>query len=353
MPNLLLAGYFGEGNLGDDAIMLGFVEGMAGSGCDFMAMSGAPEETFRLHGINAIPRKDMKQYENAVKSCDAVVFPGGSIFQDVTSVKSVAYYQALVKKAKSAGKKVIMLGQGVGPLTSFLGKRMAAAAFNAADVLAVRDPQSATLIKELGVRHTPRITGDMAFLLPQPQSSDENGAFNVGGMKTIGVSARPLPGKINVPELIGGFCQLVFKGGMMPVLIEMDRNADQEIINAIGKLGGKTPDLKKLGSPGVVQQRLARMDAVVAMRLHAGILATSVGVPAMMLNYDPKVAAFARSLDIGSALPLDGLTPERMYETFQKFMKDRERHLKVVERKRIEFSEGAKLNIEICRQMIR
>ncbi len=353
MPNLLLAGYFGEGNLGDDAIMLGFVEGMKGAGCEFLAMSGAPEDTFRTHGLRAIPRRDMKQFEKSVKECDALVFPGGSIFQDVTSVKSVAYYQSLVKKAKSEGKKIIMLGQGVGPLTSFLGKRMAAAAFNAADVLAVRDPQSVTALKELGVRHTPRITGDMAFLLPAPWAADDTAGFNVGGMKTIGVSARPLPGKIDVPGLMGGFCQLVFKAGMMPVLIEMDRQADHDIINAIEKLGGKTPDLKKLGSPVVVQQRLARMDAVVAMRLHAGILATTVGVPSMMLNYDPKVAAFARALDIGSAVPLEGLTSQRLFDTFQNFMKDRERYVKVVERKRVEMAEGAKANIEIIRQVIR
>ena len=193
----------------------------------------------------------------------------------------------------------------------------------------------------------------MAFLLPQPKIADDVAGFNVGTMKTIGVSARPLPGKIDVPGLIHEFCQLVFKSGMMPVLIEMDRQADNEIISAIEKLGGKTPDLRKLGSPVVVQQRIARMDAVVAMRLHAGILATTVGVPAMMLNYDPKVSAFARSLDIGSALPLEGLSPQRLFDSFQSFMKDRERHQKVVERKRTEFAEGAKANIDIIRQIIR
>lgn len=353
MPKLLLAGYFGEGNLGDDAIMLGFIEGMTGLGCEYLAMSGAPEDTFRSHGIRAVPRRDMKAFEKSLKECDALVFPGGSIFQDVTSMRSVAYYQNLVKRAKSEGKKVIMLAQGVGPLTTFFGKRMAVAAFNAADMIAVRDAQSATTLKELGVKHSPRITGDMAFLLPQPTPSHDVAGFNVGGMKTIGVSARPLPGKIDVPALIGGFTQLVFKAGMMPVLIEMDRNADHEIIAAIEKLGGKTPDLRKLGSPVVVQERLARMDAVVAMRLHAGILATTVGVPSLMINYDPKVAAFARALDIGSAVPMEGLTPQRLFDTFQNFMKDRERHVKVVERKRVEMAEAAKGNIELMRQAIR
>ena len=36
----------------------------------------------------------------------------------------------------------------------------------------------------------------------------------------------------------------------------------------------------------------------------------------MMVNYDPKVAAFSRSLDIGGALPLEGLTPQRLLTSF-------------------------------------
>ena len=103
---LLLAGYIGCGNLGDDAIALGFVQGLGNSGYDVTVMSGRPEETNRLYGFSVIDRRDFKQYEEAVKSCDAVVFPGGSIFQDATSVRSVAYYSKIITLAKKAKKKV-------------------------------------------------------------------------------------------------------------------------------------------------------------------------------------------------------------------------------------------------------
>ena len=92
MANLLLAGYFGSGNLGDDAILLGFMQGIEKDGHDVHVMSGSPDETYRSYGLRAIDRKNFDEIKKAIDACDALVFPGGSIFQDVTSVASVSYY---------------------------------------------------------------------------------------------------------------------------------------------------------------------------------------------------------------------------------------------------------------------
>ena len=102
---ILLCGYFGCGNLGDDAILVGLSEAIADLDVKFTMLSGAPDETFRLYGMRSIPRRDLKQVQQAILESDYVVFPGGSIFQDVTSVRSAAYYNSLVRRAKKAGKK--------------------------------------------------------------------------------------------------------------------------------------------------------------------------------------------------------------------------------------------------------
>ncbi len=84
--------------------------------------------------------------------------------------------------------------------------------------------------------------------------------------------------------------RLLFQNGYMPVLLEMDLLHDRATIDAISKAnGGKIPDIKNLTSPIQIQQRLARVDSVIAMRLHAGILAATVNVPPFMVSYDPKV----------------------------------------------------------------
>jgi len=351
---LLLAGYIGCGNLGDDAIALGFVQGLGNLGYDVTVMSGRPEETNRLYGFSVIDRRDFKQYEEALKSCDAVIFPGGSIFQDASSVRSVAYYSKLVTMAKKEKKKILLLAQGIGPLTTFLGKRMAQGAFNDADVISVRDPDSLQALKDLGVKKSARMTADMAFLLPPVQASDDVQGFTVGNMKTVGISARPMDKKTDVAALFGDFCRLLYQNGSMPVLIEMDREEDGPLIAEIAKRqGGKIPDIRKLTTPMQLQQRLLRMDSIVAMRLHAGILASTVGIPPLMVSYDPKVTSFAKMMDLGTPLTIQGLNAQRLMDVFTAFQKDRERNARIIERKRDEMRKLAELNIELVQSTVR
>ncbi len=314
-------------------------------------MSGAPEETHRLYGLTSIPRKDLNAFGKAIDNADALVFAGGSIFQDATSVASTMFYAQLVKRAKKANKKVLMLGQGVGPLKSYFGKRAAAQAFNLSDLIVTRDPGSVSLLKSIGVTRPIKVGADLAFLLPEPKEQEEGAGFAVGNMRAVGLAPRPY-GKDPkaIVQLFGEFSRMLFQANYIPVLIEMDRNFDGPLILEISKSqGGKVPDIRKLQTPMQLQGRMARMDALVAMRLHAAILATTVGVPAMTVSYDPKVSSFAKMLDVGGSLAVDGLTAQRLFDSFIQFDKDRERVLKVIERKRAEFRKLAEVNLEALR----
>ncbi len=354
MHKLLLAGYIGCGNLGDDAIAVGFMNAAHEGDYDLMMLSGNPDLTYNQYKVHSIPRRDGGAVDKAIDACDVLVFPGGSIFQDVTSVGSVAYYSKLVKKAKSKGKKVVLLGQGVGPLNTFFGKRLAASAFRAADVVTVRDPSSLSAIKALGVHRPVKVTADCAFLMAKPNNTGDTGSFQVGNMRTVGISARPHGGKGEVVALFGELCQLLYKANFLPVLIEMDKNEDGPLIQEISNSqGGKIPDVRKLNNPIQVQERISRMEAVIAMRLHAGILAATVGVPPMMVSYDPKVDAFARQLGIGNAVQFKGATAKRIFEDFTRFMKDRDRNVAIIEKKRDEMSAAALENIVVLRELLR
>ena len=248
----------------------------------------------------------------------------------------------------------MMLGQGVGPLSKFLSKRAAAGAFNSADCIVVRDPESARALVALGVRQTARVGADLAFMMPPAREEGEQ-QFGVAGMKTVGIAPRPF-GKNNkeVVVLFGDLCRMLFQTQHVPVLIEMDRNEDGPLISEIEKSqGGKVPSMKKLATPIQVQSRIARMDAVIGMRLHASILATGVGVPAMTISYDPKVAAFANILGLGSAIPIEGLTAQRLFDNYLTFEKAKERNVKILETKRQELQQMAQVNIEVLTDVLR
>jgi polysaccharide pyruvyl transferase WcaK-like protein len=259
----------------------------------------------------------------------------------------------MVKKAKKAGKKVFLVGQGVGPLNKFISKRAAASAFAMADGIVVRDPTSAQAIKNLGVSRPVRLGADPAFLMP-PGVVEES-QYGVGDRKTIGIAPRIFgKGVKEVTAIFGEFARSLFQSNYMPVMIAMDRNEDGPLIQAISDAqGGKIPDLRKLPTPGQVVAQMARMDAVVSVRLHGAVLATCAGTPAMMVSYDPKVAAFAKLLEIGAAIPAEGLTAARLFENFQTFMKARERNVQIIERKRTELQTLAEVNVELVLESLK
>jgi len=348
---LLLGGYFGCGNLGDDAILLGFLQLISNEGFDVTVMAGSPEDTHRNYGVRTIPRKDAAAYKAALAQCEALVLPGGSIFQDASSTRSVLYYQQLVSAAKKANKRVVMLGQGVGPLTSFVGKRLASSAFRAADAIAVRDPDSVNLIRQLGIPGSPTLTGDLAFLLPKPVADEDVQNFQVGGMRSIGIAPRPF-GKSSgaTVALYADLCRALFARQMMPVLIEMDAAHDGPLILEIEKAcRGKVPSLRRLATPMQLQSRMMRLDAVVAVRLHAGILAAALGVPPYLVGYDPKVTALAKQLDVPCAPSPDRLTAERLTDGLVEFLKQRDAIATRLPARVAPLAEGATRNLAVLK----
>ncbi|HLK16105.1 MAG TPA: polysaccharide pyruvyl transferase family protein [Fimbriimonadaceae bacterium] len=355
MAAILLAGYFGSGNLGDDAILQGYVLGMREAGMDeeFHVLSGSSESIQRNYGLISWDRKNMRQVAEAISKCDLLVFPGGSIFQDATSTRSVAYYRELVVRAKKAGKKVLLLGQGVGPLTSFFGKRMAVEAFKAADAIAVRDPGSLTTLKSLGVNRPIQVTADSAFLLPPPPENPGE-VYAVAGMRSIGIAPRPFGKTKETVTLFSDLCGLIFRAHMVPVLIEMDRFEDGDLIDLIEKKsGGRISHIRKLDVASTAQTRLARMDGVIAMRLHAAILAATVGVPPLIVNYDPKTLAFAKLLGLPIPPAIEGLTAQRLFEMFMEHQKATERNRQIVLRSVKELTDLAVGNLELTKKFLR
>ncbi len=351
---LLLSGYFGCGNLGDDAMLLGFLHGIEGRPYEVRVLCGDEAALMRNYGLQGVQRLDLRAVRNAIEASDALVFAGGSIFQDVTSVRSVVYYARLAREAKKAGKKVVMLGQGVGPLRRFLGKRFAVSAFQHADAIVVRDPGSVRTLAELGVKATPRLASDLAFLMPTPPKPENSSEYAVGNMKTVGVSARPYrKDRARVVKLFGDLVRLLYQANYVPVLLEMDRMEDGPIITEICKQqGGKVPEMRGLSTPMQVQQRLGRMESVIAMRLHAGILAATAGVPPYLISYDPKVSEFARSLGYSSPPIMPGLTAERIMDGFLGFVKDREKNAEALQRKREDIVKLARTNIDVLAQCL-
>jgi hypothetical protein len=65
-----------------------------------------------------------------------------------------------------------------------------------------------------------------------------------------------------------------------------------------------------------------------------------------MVNYDPKVAAFAKLLDLGLAPDLASLNPQRLFDGFMTFQKSRERYVATLDSKQQELIKLAQVNAD-------
>ena len=120
---------------------------------DLTVISGNPAETAAKHKVksiyrfnfceiyNAVKNADMLIY-NAVKNADMLLSGGGSLLQDVTSLRSLFYYLFIISMGKMAGKKVLLYSHGIGPIRNALARRLTKFVCGKADLITVRDADS-------------------------------------------------------------------------------------------------------------------------------------------------------------------------------------------------------------------
>ena len=93
MSRLVISGYYGFGNAGDEAMLAAILEAILEvvPEADITVISGNPRHTAEKHGVKAVGRFDVTGIFNAIKRCDLLISGGGSLLQDVTSNRSLDY----------------------------------------------------------------------------------------------------------------------------------------------------------------------------------------------------------------------------------------------------------------------
>ena len=288
--NFLINGYFGYQNAGDEAVLAAMVAHLRvlDSKATFTATSGDPDNTRKMHGIDAIGRQNPRELLPAIRRCDVFLSGGGSLVQDVTSVRNAVYYTTLLRTAKTMGKPTMVYAQGVGPLSSQVARKVARAAFEGARVVTVRDPDSAKLLREIGVTRAVEITADPVWDL----ASKETRSQRPEDREWI-ASLRSWPGQGEeaLPQLVAALRSEAKAAGVTLRFLAMQTGVDDVLLRPLVR---QDEILDTNGwHPRRIIERLEGAERVLAMRLHALIFAASVGVPVVAFDYDPKVRALA------------------------------------------------------------
>lgn len=314
MKRVLVSGYYGFGNAGDEAILAALVEGLTGLVPEvrISVLSGSPAETAALHGVEAIGRMDVVRIARAVATSDLVVSGGGSLLQDVTSQRNIPYYLGVVALARMLRRPVMLYAQGVGPVTRRPGRWLIPRVLNGVRHVTVRDAESLALLRELGVVRPPaEVTADASLALEPAPGFDARAALLAEGIDPerrpiIGLALRAWhegAGAAGLAEVADALAaetggQVLF----LPMQLPDDVALSRAVLARMARPGGVL--LARRRHPREMLALISALDLVVGMRLHALIFAAAVGVPVLGLSYDPKIDSFLRTLEWDSGLTL-------------------------------------------------
>ena len=87
MVRILISGYYGFNNIGDESILQAVVDNLRGklSDIEVTVLSQNPDFTAQKYEVHSVNRKSVKDIVKAIKNCDLLISGGGSLLQDVTS----------------------------------------------------------------------------------------------------------------------------------------------------------------------------------------------------------------------------------------------------------------------------
>ncbi len=278
----LVVGYYGYANAGDETLLRRTIELISHGGSSptiYVIHPKKPVCPPPDHTI-AVDRFNVWELAQTIRKVDAVVFGGGGIFQDQSSIKSLLYYASIVWIASILKTPVILIGQGFSAPKRAVSYHLIRFALKRTNWIGCRDSESLDLINKL-YSDAPAIqTGDLALLSPPPNHlpigqyiaiSLRNTEFNAVLSTTIGTWITDEPNPV-----IG----ISFEG-------KNDTNVlKHNGIEQIYQMGENFP-----GTPLDAQPLL-----VVAMRYHACVWAALNGRPFIALAYDDKVASIAKAL---------------------------------------------------------
>lgn len=332
-PGILICGYYGAGNAGDDASLAAVAGRLAAH--DPAARLTATVRG-RRGGIPAGVRtvRTLREIKKELKKSRLLVFGGGSLLQDATSLRSLIFYAWVLRTAERTGCPSVIWG-GVGPLTTRTARRIAARAVRRTDAVYARDSAAAAEFLSLGARRVipardpaadtkpEDIPPELEKSLPRGRSCGRYIAFfprSIAALRRPGGKRTGKKADDALFSALTGAAQRLADGHeTVPVFAAMSPEDDAVCRRMADATGGRAILAGTL-TPGGLVTLAAGADAVIAVRLHAAIFACSAGVPTVIVDHDPKTAGFAADAHI-PALPVGGLTADMIADAVMKARK--------------------------------
>ncbi len=333
MPRVVISGYYGFHNNGDEAMLYAILSalGRRVPRLEAVVLSRDPAYTAEAFGVESIPRHDLNRIWRALQGADLLISGGGGLLQDVTGPKSILYYLGIVQMARMLGKPVFFYGQGIGPVRTALGKGLIRLVVNSVNMITVRDVESKRELERLGVTAPPvYVTADPALGLSEDMVRPERGGeilrgLGLGAAPLAGISVRPWKNFEEYKRVLAVVADRLVDRGWQVLFVPMHYPADVEVCRQVAGhmqnpacVFADRVDFRELLSV------VANLDLAIGMRLHFLIFSAMAGVPLVGVSYDPKVDRFLKLVGMPPAHDVGGLRAEPLWRAVEASINGRE-----------------------------
>ncbi|MFV0633760.1 polysaccharide pyruvyl transferase family protein [Demequina sp.] len=307
-------------NRGDRAIAAGLLGLIRDTlpGAQVTLISQHPERDAAWYGarvldqdIHSLSPFALVRLMRAARSADLVLWGGGELLKDYTNRLGVWYWAVKMAAVRLANRNLVGVFQGIGPTSAPSSRRLVAATVGRCRAFLTRDEESRDKLLAWGVvAHKVTASFDCAVYAtdlveverPAPRyaivAPREWFHYRKGGWlphrwrrEQVSPDAQLLGDRI-----VDMIDHLVATVGAV-VLAPMHMGQDPDFAMALAARAARPEAVTVLAADDLGPEQLrsvyAGADLLVALRLHAGIVATSVGVPTVTYFYVDKGRLYA------------------------------------------------------------
>ena len=259
-------------------------------------------------------RRLQPRWRRRLADCDAVILGGGQLIADA-DLNFPLKLSAAAAEGRRLGLPIAVFAVGVAPQWSERGRKLLQSVFSPEHVahVAVRDERSRENLTRLLGRSplSPSVCRDPGLLASEvyPHSPGQPGAAPVVGLGITHPAVlrhhaeEPTQPSKDMIELYAEIVRALLRAGYHIVCFTNGSGEDEECLAATrARLGsdhlpgGRLTFAERPRRPSDLARLIAGVDAVLAHRLHANILAYAYAKPHLGFRWDAKLPAFFDSV---------------------------------------------------------
>lgn len=307
---VVLFGYLGGRNLGDDAMLRGFFDAAKPAGRRYVVLAREPAAVEIPDGIDAEVRPaKLGSAWRAILGSGGLVRIGGTSFHDeyddaFARSMLVKYLKltALFLLPALLGKPVAAIGVGFGVVRHRSTRFLASLAMRVCSTIIVRDPESLAFAS--GMASKARLGVDLAFLSERPDVVATPGTL---GISLLDLAPYGYKGNdqdrfwcdtalaaLNQVGSNGKILLFIFKDNDA----ESDRPVAKRLRDALTQRGYEVSIVGNSGGLDQVRRRIAECEVFLATRYHAAVIAGQSGARLLIVPYNAKLNHYAADMQI-------------------------------------------------------